>query len=280
VGGVSERYKKRNPAHLILVNWPGKNSSSGWGVFLYVAYDEFNDLIRRWAMTYIENKKLSRIHLLARAVLTPVLLIALLFLLAGRLDYWQAWVYLMLNTLMLAMMATLFTKDAGLIEERLNPKQGIKSWDRVYFAITTPLYFVALIVAGLDARFGWSSAMPAYVYWSSVALYLIGQAIFIWARYANRYFSSVVRIQTDRGQTVCKEGPYRLVRHPGYLGGFLFTAAMGPMLGSWWAFIPQLIAALMLIWRTALEDRTLQAELPGYQDYVRETHYRLLPGIW
>jgi protein-S-isoprenylcysteine O-methyltransferase Ste14 len=89
-----------------------------------------------------------------------------------------------------------------------------------------------------------------------------------------------VRIQSDRGQTVCKEGPYRYVRHPGYLGGFLFTVTMGLMLGSWWAFIPQFIAALMLIPRTVLEDRTLQAELPGYQDYVRETPYRLLPGIW
>jgi protein-S-isoprenylcysteine O-methyltransferase Ste14 len=231
-------------------------------------------------MTYIENRKLSRFQLLARAILMPILLIAVLFLLAGRLDYWQGWVYILLNTLVLAMMGTLFTKDSGLIEERLNPKKGIKSWDRVYFIITAPLYFIALILAGLDARFGWSGSMPAYVYWSSVALYLIGQSIFVWARYTNRYFSSVVRIQTDRGQTVCKEGPYRFIRHPGYLGGFLFTATMGLMLGSWWAFIPQFIAALMLLWRTALEDRTLQAELPGYQDYVRETRYRLLPGIW
>lgn len=122
--------------------------------------------------------------------------------------------------------------------------------------------------------------MPAYLYWLSVALYLFGQIIFIWARYSNRYFSSVVRIQTDRGQTVCREGPYRYVRHPGYLGGFLFTVTMGLMLGSWWAFIPQFIAALMLIPRTILEDRTLQAELPGYQEYVQETPYRLLPGIW
>jgi protein-S-isoprenylcysteine O-methyltransferase Ste14 len=231
-------------------------------------------------MTDTENKKLSRVQLLARAILTPILLFTLLFLLAGRWDYWQAWVYIILNTLVLTLMATLFTKDSGLIEERLNPKQGIKSWDRIYFAITTPLYFIALILAGLDARFGWSLSMPAYVYWSSVALYLIGQAIFVWARYTNRYFSSVVRIQTDRGQTVCKEGPYRIVRHPGYLGGFLFTAMMGLMLGSWWAFIPQMIAALMIIWRTSLEDRTLQADLPGYQQYTQEIRYCLLPGIW
>jgi protein-S-isoprenylcysteine O-methyltransferase Ste14 len=231
-------------------------------------------------MTYTENRKLSRIQLLARAVLTPILMIALLFLLAGRWDYWQAWVYIILNTVVLTLMATLFTKDSGLIEERLNPKRGIKSWDRIYFSITGPLYFIALAVAGLDARFGWSSGIPAYIYWSSVALYLIGQAIFVWARYTNRYFSSVVRIQSDRGQTVCKEGPYRYIRHPGYLGGFLFTVTMGLMLGSWWASIPQVIAALMLIPRTILEDRTLQAELPGYQDYAQETRYRLLPGIW
>jgi protein-S-isoprenylcysteine O-methyltransferase Ste14 len=231
-------------------------------------------------MTYTENRKLSRIQLLARAVLTPILMIALLFLLAGRWDYWQAWVYIILNTVVLTLMATLFTKDSGLIEERLNPKRGIKSWDRIYFSITGPLYFIALAVAGLDARFSWSSGIPAYIYWSSVALYLIGQAIFVWARYTNRYFSSVVRIQSDRGQTVCKEGPYRYIRHPGYLGGFLFTVTMGLMLGSWWASIPQVIAALMLIPRTILEDRTLQAELPGYQDYAQETRYRLLPGIW
>ena len=231
-------------------------------------------------MTYTENRKLGRMQLLARSILMPIMLIVLLFLLAGRWDYWQGWVYIILNTVVLTLMATLFTKDRGLIEERLNPKQGIKSWDRVYFSITAPLYFIALIVAGLDARFGWSSDMPASIYWSSVALYLLGQGIFVWARYTNRYFSSVVRIQTDRGQTICKEGPYRYIRHPGYLGGFLFTVTMGLMLGSWWAFIPQFIAALMLIPRTILEDRTLQAELPGYQDYIRETPYRLVPGIW
>ncbi|MGZ6317543.1 MAG: methyltransferase family protein, partial [Anaerolineales bacterium] len=83
-----------------------------------------------------------------------------------------------------------------------------------------------------------------------------------------------------RGQTVCKNGPYRYVRHPGYVGGFLFAASMGLLLGSWWASIPQVIAALMLIWRTSLEDKTLQAELPGYREYARETRYRLLPGLW
>ena len=118
------------------------------------------------------------------------------------------------------------------------------------------------------------------IYWASVILYLVGQAIFQWARRTNEYFSSVVRIQTDRGQTVCREGPYRYVRHPGYVGGFLFTLTSGLVLGSWPAFVPQLIASLLLIWRTAREDKTLQAELPGYTEYAKETRFRLLPGVW
>jgi protein-S-isoprenylcysteine O-methyltransferase Ste14 len=122
--------------------------------------------------------------------------------------------------------------------------------------------------------------MPLSVYWGSVIIYLIGQTIFLWARYTNNYFSSVVRIQTDRGHTVCKEGPYRFVRHPGYVGGFLFTITIGLMLGSWWASIPQVFAALMLVWRTAREDKTLQVELPGYAQYATETRFRLVPGIW
>ena len=83
-----------------------------------------------------------------------------------------------------------------------------------------------------------------------------------------------------RARSPCKEGPYRIVRHPGYLGGLLYTITLGLVLGSWWAAIPQAIASLLLIWRTAREDQTLQAELPGYLEFTKETRYRLIPGIW
>lgn len=222
----------------------------------------------------------TRTQIVLRAVFAPLVMIGLLFLVAGRWDYWQAWVYTILNMVILALMGTLFTRNAELVEERLNPKEGMKGWDKFYFAVTTPMYIIALVLAGLDARFGWTMNMPLAVYWGSVVIYVLGQGIFIWARYTNNYFSSVVRIQTDRGQTVCKDGPYRYVRHPGYVGGFLFTITIGLMLGSWWASIPQVFAALMLIWRTAREDRTLQAELPGYKEFAQETKYRLLPGVW
>jgi protein-S-isoprenylcysteine O-methyltransferase Ste14 len=215
-----------------------------------------------------------------RAVLAPVVTLALLFGLAGRWDYWQGWVYVILSTAIVVLMGTVLTPDRELIEERLHPKQGMKPWDKLYFALSTPLYFIGIAIGGLDARFGWTKDLPMAIYWSGVSVYLIGHAIMQWARYTNRFFSSVVRIQTDRGQTVCTSGPYRFVRHPGYVGGFLFAATSGVVLGSWWASIPQAVAALLLIWRTALEDKTLQAELPGYREYASQTRYRLLPGIW
>lgn len=231
-------------------------------------------------MTTLALSNKARRQMILRALAAPLLMIGLLFFVAGRWNYWQAWVYTTLNMIILILMGTLLTKNTELVEERLNPKEGMKGWDKFYFAVTTPLYVIALVIGGLDARFGWTTNLPLTIYWASVLLYLLGQAIFLWARYTNNYFSSVVRIQTDRGQTVCKQGPYHYVRHPGYVGGFLFTITLGLLLGSWWASIPQVIAALMIIWRTAREDKTLQAELPGYAEFTQETKYRLVPGIW
>jgi protein-S-isoprenylcysteine O-methyltransferase Ste14 len=222
----------------------------------------------------------ARTQMVLRAVLAPILMIGLLFLTAGTWHYWQAWVYFFINMIILVLMGTVLTPNSELVEERLHPKEGMKGWDKFYFAVTTPLYIIALVLAGLDQRFGWTTNMPLTIYWASVVIYILGQAIFQWARYTNQYFSSVVRIQADRGQTVCKAGPYKYVRHPGYVGGFLFTITVGLVLGSWYASIPQIIAAFMLVWRTAREDKTLQAELPGYKEFTRETKYRLLPGIW
>jgi len=219
-------------------------------------------------------------RLMLQGLLAPLVVYAVIFLVAGRWDYWQAWVYVVLNTIILTLMSLLAFRNPALVEERLNPKQGMKTWDKVYFGITTPMYILALLIAGLDARFGWTNNLSPVVYWLGVLIYILGQAIFLWARFTNQYFSSVVRIQTDRGQTVCKDGPYRFVRHPGYVGGILFAITLGIILGSWWATIPQAIAAGMLVWRTGMEDRTLKAELPGYIEYFHVTRYRLIPGIW
>ena len=220
-------------------------------------------------------------RVIVRTVLGLLAVLGLVFGSAGRWEYWLGWLYLLLVLIAMGLMWLVLPQDSTLVEERLNPGAGMKGWDRLYFALSTPLYLIAVIVAGLDVgRFGWTGPLPMWCYALGVLLYMIGQGIFLWARYVNHFFSSVVRIQLDRGQTVCTDGPYRYVRHPGYIGGILFGLATPLILGSLWALIPQTLAALLLLWRTNREDHTLQRELPGYEQFMQQTRYRLLPGVW
>jgi len=214
-------------------------------------------------------------------VLALVVMSGLVFLSSGHLDYWEGWVYFIVNLVIFAATAWLLRNDPGLVSERLNPGKGIKWWDRVYFLFSTPLCFAAVILAGIDAgRRHWTHGPPAGVYALAVVIYIGGQALFLWAKKVNAFFSSVARIQTERGQTVCREGPYRFCRHPGYLGGILFGLATPLVLGSYWALIPQGLATALLIARTGLEDRMLKKELLWYTEYAQAVRFRLVPGIW
>ena len=205
---------------------------------------------------------------------------ALLFVLAGRIDYWQGWVFIAVSLGFLVLTLFIFRKNPEFIAERLKPGPGVKKWDRVYMTLAAICGIAMAVLAPLDAaRFRWSR-VPAGLYAAAVMTYIAGQSIFLWAKTANRFFSSMVRIQTDRGHTVCRGGPYKVIRHPGYVGGLLYQAAMPVLLGSLWGLVPQGIACLALIVRTALEDKTLQRELPGYADYAKEVRFRLIPGIW
>jgi protein-S-isoprenylcysteine O-methyltransferase Ste14 len=217
----------------------------------------------------------------ARALLAPTFIIALLFISAGSLDYWQGWVYVALTCLALLVTLWAMHDNPELIAERLQPGQGMKAWDKWYFALSTPLYIATLVAAGLDVgRFHWSGPIPLWGYLLAIVAYVLGQAVFLWAKRVNRFFSSVVRIQTDRGQQVCWDGPYRFIRHPGYVGGLLYGIATPLILGSTWALVPAGVAALLLVGRTVLEDRTLQRELLGYAAYTLVVRYRLLPAVW
>jgi protein-S-isoprenylcysteine O-methyltransferase Ste14 len=140
--------------------------------------------------------------------------------------------------------------------------------------------FPPVILAGLDHRYGWSPAFPTWV--SILGLFLIaaGYAFGAWALAENRFFSSVVRIQADRGHVVCDSGPYRIVRHPGYAGNGLPMPGMVLAFSSLWTILPAAAALIIIVIRTALEDRTLQEELPGYGDYARRVRYRLVPWIY
>ena len=226
-------------------------------------------------------KRAIKKTLLIRGALFPLILLAFTLFVAGRIDYWQGWVYNILNMIILAVTMIVLADKPDLIEERLKPGRGMKKWDKVYFAVTTPLYLAAVIVSAIDAgRYGWPPRVPTAVVILGTVLYVLGQSLFLWAKSVNRFFSAVVRIQTDRGQTVCKDGPYRWVRHPGYFCGMLFGLSMPLVLGSYWGIIPAAVGNAGLILRTGLEDRLLRKELPGYEEYTREVRYRLIPGIW
>jgi protein-S-isoprenylcysteine O-methyltransferase Ste14 len=172
-------------------------------------------------------------------------------------------------------------RDQGLIAERAQPKADAKAWDKLIVNLIVLIGFLGtLFVAGLDKRFSWSPPLSAWVIGGALVLLVLSYGLSSWAMISNRFFSAYVRIQLDRGHTVVTAGPYRFLRHPAYLAGILSTLATPVLLGSLWALVPGLLGAALTILRTLLEDRTLQAELPGYQDYARRVRYRLVPGVW
>jgi protein-S-isoprenylcysteine O-methyltransferase Ste14 len=217
----------------------------------------------------------------ARSVAAYAAVVVLIFTASGRLDYWQGWIYIAINLAILVVTAFLMRNEHGLVAERLRPGKGMKSWDKAYYLLSTPLWVTAIVLACVDeGRRHWSRHPAAILYLAFLAVYIAGQGLFVWARKVNPFFSSVARIQADRGQSVCREGPYRFCRHPGYLGGVLFGLATPLVLGSYWALIPQGLAVLLLIVRTELEDRMLMKELLWYAEYAKAVPFRLVPGLW
>jgi protein-S-isoprenylcysteine O-methyltransferase Ste14 len=200
---------------------------------------------------------------------------------AGRIDWWPAWaaiaVWLACFT---AMDIILLRFNPELMAERLAPPKGAKTWDRAILSILRLTELVRYILAGLDQRYGWTGGFPLAAQIAALAVWVLSYALLAWAMASNTFFSQIVRIQSDRGHAVAKDGPYRYVRHPAYVGMILFELAISTLLASWWALIAGGLCAILLILRTALEDRTLRAELAGYVDYARQVRYRLLPGIW
>jgi protein-S-isoprenylcysteine O-methyltransferase Ste14 len=210
-----------------------------------------------------------------------VLIAAILFLAAGRLNWIWAWVYLGISLVSVLINAPIMLRTSPeTIAERGELKMT-ENWDKVvsgFYALA--MYFALPLVAGLDVRFGWAPDPSVAWHIAGAIVLAVGLEVTSWAMLANAYFSTAVRIQSDRGQTVCSTGPYRFVRHPGYVGVILQCISAPILLGSLWALIPGITATVLIVIRTSLEDRTLQAELTGYQDYVQEVRYRLVPGIW
>jgi protein-S-isoprenylcysteine O-methyltransferase Ste14 len=229
-----------------------------------------------------EKKKLiSYVKLVAQGLFSLVLVLAMLFLSAGRLTYWQGWVFCGVTILLVVIQIFLFSGKGSLVQERMRPGAGMKWWDKIFYSLYIPAFFAVVIVASLDAgRFGWSTQFSPVVYIAGYLLYLFAMYIISWGMWTNMFFSSVVRLQNDRGHEVVQSGPYRFVRHPGYVGGILMAISISLVLGSLWGLVPAGVVFILLIIRTYLEDTTLQKELDGYSDYTKKVKYRLLPGIW
>ena len=277
-----------------------------------------------------------------RLIMVYLFVPLVLLVCGGDFGWWQAWVYaLLISAAGVGGRILGERRHPGLTAERQSGEsiQGAKAWDKVLAPLMAiSISFPLVIVAGLDHRYGWSLAFPLWLNIIGFILIAVGYAFGVWAFIENRFFSSVVRIQTERGHVVCDTGPYRIVRHPGYAGNILpllgiFLTALGYAISAWafienrffssvvriqkdrghavcdsgpyrivrhpgyagnvlplpgialalsslWTLIPAALALVIIVIRTALEDRTLQEELPGYQEYARRVRYRLFPGIY
>jgi protein-S-isoprenylcysteine O-methyltransferase Ste14 len=216
-----------------------------------------------------------------REAMGVVIMGVALFWSAGRIDWWPAWalIVLMLGWIT-ATGIVILCINPDLLADRLGPRKGGKPWDLAIMSVIGVTTLVRLIVAGLDRRYGWTSGIPLAAQVAALVVSVLGYALVVWATASNAFFSQIVRIQSERDHSVATGGPYRYVRHPGYLGTVLYELAVPVLLASWWALVIGALNAILLLLRTALEDRTLQDELTGYDEYAHQVRYRLLPGIW
>ena len=206
-----------------------------------------------------------------------VLAVVALFASAGAIAIPTYWVYL-------AILAAVFVSaflllDPDLARERMRPGGKRPPLALQLFSAVLVAHW---IIAGLDhGRFHWSDTVPPWLQWIGLVALATGYALCLWAMRANQFFSSVIRIQSDRGQVVITTGPYAFIRHPGYLAGIIIISASGVALDSWLAVAMLALFGLpFLLLRAMAEDRVLRAELRGYRDYADRVRWRLLPGLW
>lgn len=221
---------------------------------------------------------------LVTVVTHTIVLAAVFFAAAGTLDAPRAWIYYggTLGYLLLALVVILlfFPGTIEVVNERGKFKKGVKTWDKVFGVCYGVLLFVMPATAGLDVgRFHWFE-VPAFLQGPALVLTVLAYMVVHWAMIVNRHAETGVRIQEERRHEVVSTGPYRFVRHPFYISLIVTQLVYPPAVGSLAAAVPALVVAGLFLWRTAREDATLRAELPGYSEYASRVRYRLVPGVW
>lgn len=225
---------------------------------------------------------LLRIRTGAQGLLPILLWAAILFAGAGRLDWKRGWAAFAVYVLIMMAIGVLMHRvNPGLMSVRSKPKfKQTERFDRLFYWIFLPLTYVQVGVAGMDAvRFRWLP-LPLWCALPGVLLFVAGMALIGWVMAVNRFAEATVRIQSERNHAVVSSGPYRIVRHPMYVGMILIYPATALMFGSRWAMAVAALILLLVVWRTALEDRFLLQNLQGYPEFAEQTRYRLIPGIW
>ncbi|MCA9964929.1 MAG: isoprenylcysteine carboxylmethyltransferase family protein [Anaerolineales bacterium] len=230
-----------------------------------------------------EQKRLFSPRTIVQLMIVVILIPFLPLLVSWRWDWWEAWIFGIVYVLGFVISRLLVAqRHPDLLAERAHSleQENAKQWDRVLAPIVALGGAVLLLVAGLDMRFHWSAGFGLPFKVTALVLIVAGYAFGTYAMLENRFFSGLVRIQTERGHHVVSTGPYHWVRHPGYVGAALTYLATPVFLDAAWAFVPAVLLMIALVIRTRLEDQTLQAELPGYAAYAQRVRYRLLPGVW
>ncbi len=227
------------------------------------------------------KSKKTALRWLVRETSGNLFLIALLFSFAGSWSWWNGWalsaVYILWT---LGTVIFILPVNPEMLAERSRPK-NMKTWDKILLTLMGIFMMALYVIPALDFRLGWSEDLPMWLQIAGLVVAVVGyDIILVWSMVVNAFFVATVRIQTDRDQQVISHGPYAFVRHPGYLGTILMNIAAPFLLNSLLALLPALGVAAVLAVRTRLEDDTLQAELPGYQEYTQKVRYRLFPGLW
>jgi protein-S-isoprenylcysteine O-methyltransferase Ste14 len=219
---------------------------------------------------------MSRLRTALLALAMPGVIGAILFVSAGRWDFPFVWGVLGVLTLLCVAVATF--ADPGMMRERRRPGPG--SRDRFTQPVGSLLLLIHWILTGLDiGRFHWT-VVPRPLQIAGLIGYAGSMCMLFWAVRVNPFYSSAVRVQTERGHYPISTGPYRFVRHPGYTATLSGVLSGGLALGSWIGMIPLLVFFVLFIRRTLLEDRLLRTELPGYDEYAQRVRTLLIPGIF